>query len=177
MKFTVTAAKDIGKQGDGQYVLIHPTTKKVLKVQTYISQQKIVDESQRELTDVHALLEPAIKRGLLRHATKFTEEYDDIPAIDYQEALNTVAKADQMFAELPTKWKNRFNQDPNEFLKFVHDPANGNEMISMGMIQGNDGFNLSGQPSGAPTDLNKDGRIDTVDTNLDGVPDSNPKIT
>ena len=89
-------------------------------------------------------------------------------------ALNTVAKADQMFSELPTKWKNRFNQDPNEFLKFVHDPGNGDEMIKLGMIKGNDGFNLKGMPSGAPTDLNRDGKIDTIDTNADGVADSNP---
>ena len=100
MKYYVTTKADIGKHGPGQYVLgttTNPKTTKVKSCQTYTGTESKVDESQKALTDVHTLLEPAIKRGLLRHATKFTEEYDDIPAIDYQDALNTVAKADQMF--------------------------------------------------------------------------------
>ena len=174
MKYEITNKSDIGKNGEGQYILKN-TKGKVLKVVSYHGKESKVDESQKGLTDVHALLEPAIKRGLLRHATTFTDEYDDIPSIDYQEALTTVTKADQMFSELPGKMKHRFNNNPKEFLEFVQNPDNAPELQKLGMLKGNDGLTAKGAASGAPTptDMNANGVPDTI-TNPDGTMSPNP---
>ena len=168
MKYYITKKSDIGKQGEGQYILQDPITKKVKSCQSCMGTKKIVDESQKQLTDVSVLLEPAIKNGLLRHSTKFTEEYDDIPSITYQDALQTVATATQMFQELPNAWRKRFHNDPKEFLEFTANPENATEMQKMGMLKGNDGLTSTGAPSGAPT---------TTDKNGNGVPDSTETAT
>jgi phage internal scaffolding protein len=173
MKYYVTKKADIGKQGPGQYV--YESAPKKRKCITVLGSEELTDQAQAHLTDVSKLLEPAIKNGLLRHSTHFSGEYDDIPAIDFQQAMDTVAKGTEMFEALPPQIRNRFKGDIKEFLNYTQNPDNFAEMQKFGMVKGNDGFRADGiTPSGAPTDLNKDGRMDTVDTNADGVPDSNP---
>jgi phage internal scaffolding protein len=166
-KFYITKSNDIGGQGPGLYVLQDEFTGKVIKCITYTGTESRVDESQKKLTDIHELLEPAIRNGLLRHAIQYESEYDDIPAITYQDALDTVAKASEMFDALPVKIRNRFNNDPKQFLEFTSDPKNADEMQKLGMLKGNDGLTINGQPSGAPTATDKNG--DGIkDTNTDG---------
>jgi len=165
MKHYITKKSQIGKQGAGQYI-IQDDNKKVLKCVTYTGTETKVDESQKSLTDIHTLLEPAIKNGLLRHSTKFTDQYDDIPHLDFQEALETVAKAGEMFDALPSKIRNRFQNDPKQFLEFTQNPSNAEEMRSLGMLKGNDGFTSTGAPSGAPTKTDMDG---------DGIKDAPPE--
>jgi phage internal scaffolding protein len=172
-KWSYTTDAEFGTKGPGQYVKLKGT--KVVKVKTFLGDTENTEQAQRALTDVHALLEPAIKKGLLRHSYDFEGEYDDIPAITYEDALNVKAKAESMFEQLPSAWRNKFNNDPKQFLDFTQNPDNGPEMAKMGMLRGNDGFTISGTPSGAPTDINKDGKVDTIDTNADGIADSNPE--
>jgi phage internal scaffolding protein len=166
MEYYVKSAMDVGKHGDGKYIISDngKRTGKVKKVLTYTCDEKKVDESQKSLTDVSTLLEPAIRKGLLRHSAEFSGEYDDIPPLTYQDALNTIAKAEEMFAELPHKVRQRF-PTANAFLEFVHDPSNANEMENLGILRGNDGRIKGGELSGAPSpgDLNADGIKDVTE--------------
>ena len=147
-KFKITKLSDLGKKGPGQYV--YESAPKKRKVITWCGSESLVDQSQAELTDVSKLLEPAIQKGLLRHSTHYSGEYDDIPAIDFQSAMDTVAKASEMFDSLPPKIKQRFKGDIKAFLNYTQDPANGKEMAELGMIKGNDGLRADGiTPTGS----------------------------
>ena len=177
-KHKVTKATDIGKKGPGQYILetgkIDLRGRPIRKVITVTGTHDPVDQAQAELTDINNLLEPARKKGLLDAVTKYEGQMDDIPAKTYEEAMNTVVQAQQMFDSFPADIRNRFKNNPQEFLEFTNNPKNGSELIKMGLAKGNDGFTQTGALSGAPTDLNKDGKVDTIDSNADGVPDTNP---
>lgn len=55
-------------------------------------------------------------------------------ALDYQESLNQVVAAQEMFMRLPAKVRGRFGNDPQAFLEFASNPAeNGEEMIRLGL--------------------------------------------
>ena len=122
------------------------------------------------MTDINKLLEPAIQQGLLRHATKFEGEYDDLPAGDYQDAMFKVAQAKSMFEQLPASIRAKHKNDPGKFLEWSQDPANSQEMLDMGILKGNDGFRPvdlkapqgAKTPSGAaaPGDMDGDGNQD-----------------
>jgi phage internal scaffolding protein len=166
MKYTITSKKDIGKYGPGQYVLtgtkdVHG--KILRKVITVTDETKMVEQSQAELTKVENLLEYAKRNGLLRHAVKYEGEYDDIGPSTYLEALQITAKADQMFQALPNEIRVKHGNKPESFLAWAQDPKNADEMISMGILKGNDGLRSDGTPSGAAT---------PTDTNANGIPDS-----
>ena len=62
------------------------------KIVTHTGQECLVEQSHKNMTDVNKLLEPAMKKGLLRHVVKFAGQYDDIPVNDFQESAIVTGK-------------------------------------------------------------------------------------
>jgi phage internal scaffolding protein len=60
-------------------------------------------------------------------------EMDEIPTNDFQEMMEMVVKAQQTFESIPSKIRARFNHNPAEYLDFIRNPANQDEMVSMGL--------------------------------------------
>jgi len=54
---------------------------------------------------------------------------------DYQSAANAVIAANQSFAALPAKIRNRFNNDPAALLAFIEDDANAEEAYALGILK------------------------------------------
>lgn len=54
---------------------------------------------------------------------------------DYQTALNLIVAADRAFMAQPAKIRNRFNNDPAEFVAFCSDPENAEELYKMGLAE------------------------------------------
>lgn len=61
--------------------------------------------------------------------------YGDFSGIeDYQTTLEQLREADAAFASLPSKIRNRFNNNPGALLEFIHHDANHAEAIELGLI-------------------------------------------
>lgn len=54
---------------------------------------------------------------------------------EYRDALDRVLEAEESFAELPAEVRDRFKNDPAEFLDFVLNPDNGDELVKMGLAE------------------------------------------
>lgn len=52
---------------------------------------------------------------------------------DYRDALDRVLEAQEQFDELPSGVRERFGNDPGQFLEFVLNPENKDEMVKMGL--------------------------------------------
>lgn len=59
-------------------------------------------------------------------------DFTNVP--DYQTALNKVIEAQDLFSRLPSKTRDRFENDPQKLLAFLQDAANRDEAISLGLI-------------------------------------------
>jgi len=129
----------------GQYVLVE--NDRAVKVVTVTGPNK-TDQSFKDDLDVNVLVQDAQRKGLLRHVDQWKGEYDDIPAGDFQEAQFIVAKGKSMFEALPSSRRNQFHNDPAEFMSFVQDPANQETLRKWGVLQGLDGLDAQGQPTG-----------------------------
>jgi phage internal scaffolding protein len=77
------------------------------------------------------------KTGVLEHRNRFEGSYGDFTNTpqDYHDAVNQVLAADEMFQSLPARVRKRFGNDPAEFVDFVSDPANVDEMRSLGLLK------------------------------------------
>ncbi len=74
------------------------------------------------------------KTGLVDHIRQHEGRYVDVAtANDFQDAMNIVAQGQQSFELLPSEIRKRFDNDPSEFLKFVHDPDNAADLVKMGL--------------------------------------------
>ena len=61
--------------------------------------------------------------------------FDDFTAVpDYMDAQNFVIEAGELFNELPSRIRRRFDNSPSKLLEFLSDPANGDEAISLGLV-------------------------------------------
>lgn len=74
------------------------------------------------------------KTGLIDHVSRYGPTYGFAEPVDFQEALNTVRTAQDMFNALPSSWRARFENDPAKFLDFVQDPENEEEMRHIGIL-------------------------------------------
>lgn len=86
--------------------------------------------------DINNILKQYKKTGIISHinAAAAKGTYQDLPdQVDYQEALNTVIRAEESFATLPSAVRDRFGNDPAEFMAFMADPKNIDEAISLGL--------------------------------------------
>ena len=76
--------------------------------------------------------------------------YEELPAaMDYHEALLLVADAREAFDGLGSAIRNRFNNSPEEFLAFMDEPANVEEMIELGLAEPADGVRPNSPPAEA----------------------------
>lgn len=112
----------------------------------------LTEQSHKDECDINCILRDYQRTGLLKHAKDHQGRYDDITVQDFQEAMNTVTQAQQMFSELPSSIRKKFHQDPSLFLEYVHDKNNLTEMQRMGILKGNDGIDIKGTPVNSPTE-------------------------
>lgn len=60
--------------------------------------------------------------------------YTDLPdSYDFQEALHLVKDAEKQFLTVPARVRDRFGQDPAQFLAFLNDPRNLDEARTLGL--------------------------------------------
>lgn len=109
------------------------------------------EQAHAKQTDINYILKDYTRTGFIKHANRNEGRYDDVSAVDFQDAMNIIATANSMFENLPSTIRKRFNNNPAEFLDFVQNPDNGPEMEKLGILKGNDGLDISGTPTAAPT--------------------------
>lgn len=61
------------------------------------------------------------------------EDFDQV--MDYQSALNAVIAADRAFMEIPAATRQRFNNNPQQLLEFLDNPANTDEARKLGLLR------------------------------------------
>lgn len=103
------------------------------KVTTVNNQPSMTKQSFKKECDINNIMAKHAKTGLINHVNQFDGKYGDATSIDYHEAMNIVTSSQQMFEALPAETRNRFANDPAQFLDFVQNPDNAQEMVSMGL--------------------------------------------
>lgn len=86
--------------------------------------------------DINNIIKSYSVTGMLTHvsAKAAMGAYQDLPdPSDYQESLHVLMAAETSFMTLPAKLRDRFENDPAEFLAFCSNPANLDEMRTLGL--------------------------------------------
>lgn len=91
-------------------------------------------QSFKQECDINNIMKKYMKNGVLPELIKRDPRYGDFSNVpDYQTSLETVQMAHDQFNALSAKVRERFNNDPANFLAFVHDDKNIDEMIKLGL--------------------------------------------
>lgn len=85
--------------------------------------------------DINILLAQYQTTGHIPNLNELDPQYLDVTGLDFQEHMQFIAGAQSLFNELPSSIRNRFKNDPGEFLDFTSNPANREEMAEMGLLK------------------------------------------
>jgi len=116
---------------------------KILIRSAYGEKQKVTlttldartEQCHRDECDINKIIAKYDRTGVLNHVNDFEARYEDLTGLDYQTMLNTVANANSMFEGLPSEIRNQFANDPANFISFMDDKNNNEQMYEMGLKQ------------------------------------------
>ena len=92
-------------------------------------------QSFRDECDINTIMAKYEKTGLIDHNARYRGEYADVTgALELQEALQVVEDANDAFDSLTAKIRKRFDNNPENFLRFVTNPENKEAMHEMGLM-------------------------------------------
>lgn len=94
----------------------------------------LTKQSFKDECDINNIVASFARDGLADFVQAREPQYADVTGADFQEAMNTVISARAMFDELPSKLRDRFENDPQQFLDFVQDPESRQEAIELGLV-------------------------------------------
>lgn len=107
------------------------------RVQIEFLQPSQTQQHFKDETDINVIMKknPDITQcQYVNHIGQAT--YGDFSDVDeYRDAFDRVLEAQEQFLELPSEVRNRFMNDPAQFLEFVLNPKNGDELVKMGLAQ------------------------------------------
>lgn len=83
--------------------------------------------------DINFIMAKFTKTGTIEHVNKHQASYGFASSHDLKESMAQIQTASDMFDELPAKLRAKFNNSPGEFLDFVQDEANLDEMHELGL--------------------------------------------
>lgn len=91
-------------------------------------------QSFKDECDINNILSKYAKTGIVNHINQSEGQYGDFSSEqDYQKALNIVIEAQNTFASLPAEVRDKFANDPAQFLKFTEKEENIEELVKMGL--------------------------------------------
>jgi len=94
----------------------------------------LTEKHHKDECDINKILGRYLKTGVITHGKTLTGYYDDVSNIgDYTQAMETVARAKELFMQLPSGVRTKFNNNPAEFLDFCGDEDNLEELQEMGL--------------------------------------------
>lgn len=85
--------------------------------------------------DVNVIMQRYQKTGILDFANKHEPQYGDCTGVEFQAGMNLVARAREMFEDLPAQVRSRFDNDPAQLLDFVQHAENREEAIKLGLVR------------------------------------------
>ena len=95
----------------------------------------LTKQADKERTDIRNIVKRAMRTGGLVSVNVREGRFADVSnAPSYMEALGTVARANEMFAALPSAVRDRFANDPMRMLAFLDDKDNVDEAIKLGLL-------------------------------------------
>lgn len=97
--------------------------------------KRVTEQSHKAACDINGIMAKFQKTGAIEHVRKFGPRYGDVTGADFTQAQFLVAEMCSQFEELPSALRSRFNNDPAEFLDFVSDESNSDEMAEIGLIE------------------------------------------
>jgi len=103
-----------------------------------VKEPSMTKQSFKEECDINNIVRRFEATGVVDHINQAHAQglFTDLPdALDLQAGLNMIKQAEGAFMALPASLRARFENDPVQFVDFMDNPANQEEMIKLGLAK------------------------------------------
>lgn len=107
------------------------------KVVTQNDEPTLCQQQWQASCNVNNIMKKYKKTGTVTHVRNATAGvYQDLTKMpSYEEAVQTVTRAEQAFQEVPALVRKRFDNNPQKMIDFLNDPKNQDEAIKLGLAK------------------------------------------
>ena len=107
-----------------------------LKVALECKDETMTQQQYKKEQDIKEIIKKYGATGLLNKNIMANDpKFDDVShIIDYQDAANKIAKAQQEFDQMPHELKEKFNYNPAKLLDYLNKSENLQEAIELGLV-------------------------------------------
>lgn len=104
------------------------------RTKQHVGEESLTQQHMQAETDVNNIMAKYQKHQIITHVSKYAGEYGDFSGVpDYREGLERIMAAEEMFQSLPAKIRDRFANDPANFIEFATNAENLPELRKMGL--------------------------------------------
>ena len=96
-------------------------------------QVSLTKQAFKEECDINNIMNKYQKTGAIEHLNSFGGDYGFASDVDFTQSMLLIKKAENMFANLPSTIRAKFNNDPSQFLEYTSDENNHAEMVTLGL--------------------------------------------
>lgn len=97
--------------------------------------ETLTQQSFKDECDINVLMERYTLTGEIPPDLRAPQYADFTNVTDYHSAMNAIAIAHEAFDAMPARVRERFNNDPEQFVVFCEDPANLPEITKLGLTK------------------------------------------
>ena len=97
--------------------------------------ESMAKQSFKDECDINVIMARYEKTGVMPDFGGREGRFFDCTGSDFQRAMEIIANAKSMFAQLPAGVRARFYNDPGQMLDFVNDEANREEAQALGLLK------------------------------------------
>lgn len=103
----------------------------------FTNEKVITEQSHKQEVDINNIIRRhANGMDLVSRTARLKSQefrFDDVTGNDFQEAMFKINKAQDSFDRLPSQVRKKFGNNAAEFLDYVQNPENADELIKMGL--------------------------------------------
>ncbi|AXL14585.1 internal scaffolding protein [Microviridae sp.] len=94
----------------------------------------LTEQHHGETVKIHNIIKQHQTTGFVSHVASRPPQYADmVTAPDFYQAQCIIANASSMFEEIPAQIRKSFDNDPGQFLDFISNPENKQQMDELGI--------------------------------------------
>lgn len=95
--------------------------------------QSMTEQAHADEVNIHSIMDRYKATGMVDHINANQAMYEDMSDVpNYHEAMNIVVEAEQMFASIPAKIRDKFQNNPQVFLDYIQNPENRDGIAELG---------------------------------------------
>lgn len=111
----------------------------------------LTKQSFKDECDINVIVARFNLTGQLPVGIRMPSYGDYADVFDFQSAMNAIAQANEAFDAMPAHVRARFQNDPDQFVRFCSDPGNKAEAEKMGLVMPKAAALAADAPQPAPT--------------------------